>query len=40
VKLYCTDKWATYAAVIPPDTLVQGKATTPDIERNHGRQRH
>ena len=40
VKMYCTDKWATYASVIPQDKLVQSTATTPDIERNHGRQRH
>jgi IS1 family transposase len=35
VKLYCTDKWATYAAIIPSDKLVQSKGTTHDIERNH-----
>jgi insertion element IS1 protein InsB len=40
VKVYCTDKWATYASVIPQDKLVQRKATTHDIERNHCRQRH
>ena len=40
VKLYGTDRWATYASVIPQDNLVQSKATTHDIERNHGRQRH
>jgi insertion element IS1 protein InsB len=40
VKLYCTDQWATYASVIPPDKLVQSKATTHAIERNHCRQRH
>jgi insertion element IS1 protein InsB len=40
VKVYCTDKWATYASVIPQDKLVQSKATTHDIERNHCRQRH
>jgi insertion element IS1 protein InsB len=39
VKLYCTDQWATYASVIPQDKLVQSKATTHDIERNHCRQR-
>jgi insertion element IS1 protein InsB len=33
VKMYCTDKWATYASLIPPDKLVQSKATTHDIER-------
>ena len=32
VKLYCTDKWATYASVISQDTLVQSKATTHAIE--------
>jgi IS1 family transposase len=40
VKVYGTDKWATYASVIPQDTLVQSKAMTHEIERNHGRQRH
>jgi insertion element IS1 protein InsB len=40
VKLYCTDQWVTYASVIPQDKLVQSKATTHAIERNHGRQRH
>jgi insertion element IS1 protein InsB len=40
VQLYCTDKWATYASVIPQDKLVQSNATTHDIERNHCRQRH
>ena len=40
VKLYCTDQWATYASVIPPDKLVQSKATTHALERNHCRQRH
>jgi IS1 family transposase/transposase-like protein len=40
VKLYCTDQWATYASVIPQEKLVQSKATTHDIERNHCRQRH
>jgi IS1 family transposase len=40
VTMYCTDKWATYASIIPPDKLVQSQATTHDIERNHCRQRH
>jgi IS1 family transposase len=40
VKLYCTDQWATYASVIPPDKLVQSKATTHALECNHCRQRH
>ena len=40
VKVYCTDKGATYASVIPQDKLVQSKAMTHDIERNHCRQRH
>jgi insertion element IS1 protein InsB len=38
--IYCTDKWATYASVIPQDKLVQRKATTHEIERHHCRQRH
>jgi insertion element IS1 protein InsB len=40
VKRYCPDQWATYASVIPQDKLVQSKATTHAIERNHCRQRH
>jgi IS1 family transposase len=40
VKISYTDKWGTYASVIPRDKLLQGKATTHDIERNHCRQRH
>jgi insertion element IS1 protein InsB len=40
VTMYCTDKWATYAAVIPPYKLVQSKATTHAIERNHCQQHH
>ena len=39
VKLYCTDKGAPYASIIPPDKRVQSKATTHNIERNHCRQR-
>jgi insertion element IS1 protein InsB len=40
VQLYCTDKWATSASVIPQDKLVQSKAATHAIERHHCRQRH
>src|SRR5262249_8138481 len=40
VTMYCTDKSATYASLIPPDKLVQRNATTHDIERNPCRQRH
>jgi insertion element IS1 protein InsB len=40
VKVYGTDKWATYASVVPQDTLVQSNAMTHAIERNHCRQRH
>jgi IS1 family transposase len=40
VQVYCTDKWGTYAAIIPQDKMVQSKATTHDIERNHCRQCH
>ena len=39
-RSYCTDKWVTYASLIPPAKLVQRKATTHDIERHHCRQRH
>jgi IS1 family transposase len=40
VKRYCTDKWASYAWVSPKEKLVQSKATTHTLERNHCRQRH
>ena len=40
VTIYCTDKGAPYASVIPPDKLVQRQATTHAIARHHCRQRH
>jgi insertion element IS1 protein InsB len=40
VQVYCTDKLATYASVVLKDKLVQGKARTHAIERNHSRQCH
>jgi insertion element IS1 protein InsB len=40
VQVYCTEKWAPYASVLPQEKLAQSKATTHDIERNHCRQRH
>jgi IS1 family transposase len=40
VTFYCTDRWKSYAAVIRPEKLVQSKAQTHTIERNHCRQRH
>jgi insertion element IS1 protein InsB len=40
VHLYCTDKWAPYASVIPQNKPAQSTATTHDIERNHGCKRH
>jgi insertion element IS1 protein InsB len=40
VKRYGTDQGATYASVIPLDTLVQSKAMTQAMERHHGRPRH
>jgi insertion element IS1 protein InsB len=40
VQGYCTDKWRTYASIIPQDQLIQSKATTHGIERHHCRQRH
>jgi insertion element IS1 protein InsB len=40
VTMYCTDKWATSASVLPQDKLMQSKATTHEIARNHCRQRH
>src|SRR5262249_36026953 len=40
VTCSCTDMWATSAALIPPDTLGQHKATTHAIARNPCRQHH
>ena len=40
VMFYCTDRWKSYAAVIPAEKLVLSKAHTDSIERNHCRQRH
>jgi insertion element IS1 protein InsB len=40
VKFYHTDRWGTYASVLPRDKLVQSKAGTHRSERNHCRQRH
>ena len=39
-RLYCTDDWAAYAALIPQGRLFAGKEETPGIERDHSRQRH
>jgi insertion element IS1 protein InsB len=40
VTVYCTDKWAAYASVLPQNKLIQSKTTTHAMERNHCRQRH
>ena len=40
VKLYCTDDWHVYKAVIPDDLLVQSKKETHRIERNNNLIRH
>jgi insertion element IS1 protein InsB len=40
VTIYHTDKWGTYAAVLPAEKLVMSKTGTGRIERNHCRQRH
>ena len=40
VKIYFTDKWVSYAELIPPDRLKQTKALTFNIERNNMQQRH
>ena len=40
VNVCCTDKQGTSASILPQDKLVQSKATTHEIERNHRRQRH
>ena len=39
-RLYCTDDWAAYAALIPQGRLFVGKEETHGIERDHARQRH
>jgi IS1 family transposase len=40
VTCYCTDRWKSYAAVIPAAKLVISKAYTEGIKRNHCQQRH
>ena len=40
VKCYYTDDYQVYSAVIPREKLVQTKAETHGIERNHCRMRH
>jgi len=35
-----TDKWGTYATVLPPEKLVMSQTGTGRIARNHCRQRH
>lgn len=40
VKLYYTDDWHPYKAVIPPNLLVQSKKETHRIERNNNIMRH
>ena len=40
VKLYFTDDWHPYKAVIPPHLLVQSKKETHRIERNNNLMRH
>ena len=40
VKMYYTDKWQVYEAVLPPSKLIQTKAETHRIERNNCLMRH
>ena len=40
VKLYYTDDWHVYKAVIPENLLVQSKKETHRIERNNNLMRH
>ena len=40
VKLYFTDDWHPYQAVIPPNLLIQSKKETHRIERNNNIMRH
>ena len=39
-RLYYTDDWAAYAALIPQGRLFVGEEETHGIERDHSRQRH
>jgi len=38
--MFYTDTWDSYAELIAPEQLLQGKAETWGIENNNGRQRH
>ncbi|MYA98635.1 IS1 family transposase [Candidatus Poribacteria bacterium] len=40
VKVYYTDNWQVYRAVIPKDKLVETKKETHRVERNNSRMRH
>jgi IS1 family transposase len=40
VKMYYTDRWESFAELIPVENLIQTKAETYNIERNNGQQRH
>jgi IS1 family transposase len=40
IFIYLADHWAAYGSAIAPNMLYQSKASTLDIERNNGRQRH
>ena len=40
VKVYYTDNWQVYRAVIPKDKLVEAKKETHRVERNNSRMRH
>ena len=40
VLVFFADGWEAYAELIPSELLIQTKAETHGIERNHFRQRH
>jgi len=40
VSVYFSDKWESYAELIPPELLIQTKRETHGIERNNFIQRH
>jgi insertion element IS1 protein InsB len=40
VKLYCTDEYQVYSALIPDKRLAMSKRVTKEIERSHTQNRH
>jgi len=40
VSIFFSDRWESYAELIPPELLIQTKRETHGVERNNFRQRH